>query len=60
MKNLIISRRRFLGVASAVAATAVVPFDFSTVAGTKRKKPDSKVAGVQLGCPNLQLQDGSS
>jgi hypothetical protein len=50
MKNLIISRRRFLGVASAVAATAVVPFDFSKVSGTKRKKPDSKVAGVQLGC----------
>lgn len=50
MKNLKISRRRFLGAAAATAAVAVVPFDFSIASGIQSKKPNSKVAGVQLGC----------
>jgi len=49
MKNSKISRRSFLGTASAVAALGVVPFDISFAATTKSKKPDSKVGGVQLG-----------
>lgn len=50
MKNLKISRRRFLGAAAATAAITVVPFDFSIASGIQRKKPNSRVAGVQLGC----------
>jgi sugar phosphate isomerase/epimerase len=49
MKNLRISRRRFLGAAAATAAISVVPFNFSIASGVKNKKPNSKVAGVQLG-----------
>ncbi len=50
MKNLKISRRRFLGTAAATAAITVVPFDFSIASGIQSKKPNSKIAGVQLGC----------
>ncbi|MDP4223941.1 MAG: TIM barrel protein [Bacteroidota bacterium] len=50
MKDVKISRRRFLGAAAATAAVAAVPFDFSFAGGRKNKKPNSKVAGVQLGC----------
>jgi hypothetical protein len=50
MKNIKISRRRFLGAAAATAAITVVPFDFSIASGIQSKKPNSKVAGVQLGC----------
>jgi len=50
MTNSKISRRRFLGAAAATAAVAVVPFNFSLASGVKAKKPNSKVAGVQLGC----------
>lgn len=50
MKNIKISRRRFLGAAAATAAITVVPFDFSIATGMQSKKPNSKVAGVQLGC----------
>jgi hypothetical protein len=50
MKNKKISRRRFLGAAAATAAITVVPFDFSIASGIQSKKPNSKVAGVQLGC----------
>jgi hypothetical protein len=50
MANSKISRRRFLGTAAATAAVAVVPFNFSIASGAQAKKPNSKVAGVQLGC----------
>lgn len=42
-----ISRRRFLGTAAAGAALSVVPFHYSFAQG--KKKPNSKVGGVQLG-----------
>ncbi|MCU0462000.1 MAG: twin-arginine translocation signal domain-containing protein [Bacteroidales bacterium] len=49
MKNLSYSRRRFLGNAAAVAAAfAIIPVD-SLAIPKKNKKPNSKVAGVQLG-----------
>jgi hypothetical protein len=50
MKNKKISRRRFIGAAAATAAITVVSFDFSIASGIQSKKPNSKVAGVQLGC----------
>ncbi len=50
MKNSKISRRRFLGTAAATAAISMVPFNFSMGSVTRSKKPNSKVAGVQLGC----------
>ncbi|MBE3087441.1 MAG: twin-arginine translocation signal domain-containing protein [Bacteroidetes bacterium] len=49
MKNSKISRRKFLGTAATAAAFAVVPFNYSFAIGTQGKKPNSKVAGVQLG-----------
>ncbi len=49
MKNSIISRRKFLGTAASAAALAVVPFNYSFAIGTRTKKPNSKVNGVQLG-----------
>jgi len=50
MKNANISRRKFIGTTAAVAALGVIPFNFSSAAAPKRKKPNSKVNGVQLGC----------
>ena len=50
MKSSKISRRRFIGAAAATAAIGVVPFNFSYAEGKQGKKPNSKVAGVQLGC----------
>jgi len=50
MKNANISRRKFIGTTAAVAALGVIPFNFSCAAAPKRKKPNSKVNGVQLGC----------
>ena len=50
MTNSKISRRRFLGAAAATAAVAAIPFDFAIASGIQSKKPNSKVAGVQLGC----------
>jgi hypothetical protein len=50
MKNSSISRRKFIGTAAAAAALAVVPFNYSLGAGPKKKKPNSRVNGVQLGC----------
>lgn len=47
MKNSI-SRRRFIGTTAAVAAGTMLPFSYSC-AGKQSKKPNSKVAGVQLG-----------
>jgi len=49
MKNVSISRRKFLGTAAAAAAVAIVPVNFSFTAGPKKKKPNSRVNGVQLG-----------
>jgi len=50
MKDSIISRRKFLGTAAAATALTVVPLKYSFAIGTQSKKPNSKVAGVQLGC----------
>ncbi len=50
MKSSKISRRKFLTAAAATAAISVVPFNFAISAGRQGKKPNSKVAGVQLGC----------
>jgi hypothetical protein len=50
MKNSSISRRKFLGAAAAAAAVAIVPVNFSFTSFPKKKKPNSKVHGVQLGC----------
>lgn len=44
-----ISRRRFIGTATAAAAFAIIPVN-SLAIGKKNKKPNSKVSGVQLGC----------
>src|SRR5665647_1055324 len=50
MKKPTISRRNFLGTAAtAAAAITMVPFNFSISGGTKQKKPNSRVGGVQLG-----------
>jgi len=49
MKNSTISRRKFLGTAAAAAAFTLVPLNYSCAGGTKTKKPNSKVGGVQLG-----------
>jgi sugar phosphate isomerase/epimerase len=49
MKNLKISRRGFLSSAAAAAVFSTVPFNFSFTSGLQGKKPNSKVAGVQLG-----------
>jgi sugar phosphate isomerase/epimerase len=49
MKGSTISRRKFLGTAATAAAFAVVPFNYSFAIGTRTKKPNSKVSGVQLG-----------
>lgn len=58
MKNHDISRRKFIGTtASAVAALVVIPVNYSCSAGTKKKKPDSKVGGVQLGCTTYSYRN---
>jgi sugar phosphate isomerase/epimerase len=49
MKNTF-SRRRFLGTTAAATALALIPVNYSCSTGTRQKKPDSKVGGVQLGC----------
>jgi sugar phosphate isomerase/epimerase len=49
MKNSNFSRRRFLGTAAAATVLSTVPFSFSFASGIQSKKPNSKVAGVQLG-----------
>lgn len=50
MKNPMISRRKFLGTTATAAAFSVVPFGTSLPGLVKKKKPNSKVGGVQLGC----------
>lgn len=49
MKKSIISRRKFIGAASAAAALSIVPLRYLYAGGTNPKKPNSKVGGVQLG-----------
>jgi len=50
MKNLSISRRKFLGTTAAAAAgISIVPVNYSFTSGMVRKKPNSKINGVQLG-----------
>jgi sugar phosphate isomerase/epimerase len=50
MKKPTISRRKFLGTTANAAAFSVVPFNHSFPGIVQKKKPNSKVAGVQLGC----------
>lgn len=57
MKNSTITRRRFLGTAAAAAAVALVPVNYSFTPLPKRKKPDSKVNGVQLGCTTYSYRN---
>jgi sugar phosphate isomerase/epimerase len=49
MNNSTISRRKFVSTAAAAAAFTIVPLNYSCAGGTKTKKPNSKVGGVQLG-----------
>lgn len=49
MKKSAISRRKFIGTAAGAAALAVAPFSYPFSIGTSKKKPNSKVGGVQLG-----------
>ena len=48
MKNNTVSRRVFLGAAGAATVLGGIPFKISTASGSSGK-PNSKVAGVQLG-----------
>jgi sugar phosphate isomerase/epimerase len=58
MKNKKISRRKFLGTAAAgAAAFAVIPVITSCSTGSGKKKPNSKVAGVQLGCTTYSYRN---
>ena len=57
MKNSRISRRKFLGAAAATAAVTAIPFNFSFAISTQNKKPNSKVAGVQLGCTTYSYRN---
>lgn len=55
MKERSISRRTFISTTAAAAALAMVPSGFSCTGGTK--KPNSKVAGVQLGCTTYSYRN---
>lgn len=57
MKNSTISRRKFIGTTAAAAALVVVPFNYLSATGPKKKKPNSKVGGVQLGCTTYSYRD---
>jgi sugar phosphate isomerase/epimerase len=58
MKTNDISRRKFISTtASAVAALAIVPVNYSFTGGPKKKKPNSKVGGVQLGCTTYSYRN---
>ncbi|NLA49883.1 MAG: sugar phosphate isomerase/epimerase [Bacteroidales bacterium] len=50
MNKQTITRRKFLGTAATAAAFTALPLISSCSSGSGRKKPNSKVAGVQLGC----------
>ena len=50
MKKTKISRRKFIGTTTAAAAgISLVPVNYSFATGPQRKKPNSKVNGVELG-----------
>lgn len=50
MKNTAFSRRKFIGTTAAAAAgISLAPINYSFTRGVQRKKPNSKVHGVQLG-----------
>src|SRR4030042_983913 len=58
MKNKTITRRKFLGTAAAgAAAFAVIPVISSCSSGSGKKKPNSRVAGVQLGCTTYSYRN---
>lgn len=58
MKKNSISRRKFLGTAAtAAAAFSVIPVINSCGSGSGQKKPNSKVAGVQLGCTTYSYRN---
>ncbi len=54
-KNL--SRRGFLGAAGAATVLSGMPFRISIVSGFQAKKPNSKVAGVQLGVTTYSYRE---
>ncbi len=56
MKSTDISRRKFVGTAVTAAGLVMVPFSF-TEAAPKKKKPNSKVNGVQLGCTTYSYRN---
>ena len=58
MKKSTISRRKFLGTTAAAAAgISFVPVNYSFTNGRQRKKPNSKVAGVQLGLTTYSYRE---
>lgn len=57
MKNNTLSRRGFLGAAGAATVLSGIPFKISTVSGFQGKKPNSKVAGVQLGVTTYSYRE---
>jgi len=57
MKKKSISRRTFLGTAAAATAFAIIPASYSCSSGTGKKKPNSKVGGVQLGCTTYSYRN---
>lgn len=57
MKESSISRRKFIGTAAtAAAAFAIIPINSLSIP-KKNKKPNSKVAGVQLGCTTYSYRN---
>ncbi len=57
MKYSTITRRTFLGTAASAAAAALIPVNYSSTPLPKRKKPNSKFGGVQLGCTTYCYRD---
>jgi sugar phosphate isomerase/epimerase len=57
MKKPAITRRKFLGAATAFAALAVAPAGFTYCTGSQTKRPDSRVGGVQLGLTTYCYRD---
>jgi hypothetical protein len=49
MKNILLSRRAWLRAAGGVAVLGAMPFRYSKASAQSAGKPNSKVAGVQLG-----------
>lgn len=57
MKNRKISRRKFVGLATAASVFSTVSFHLSCKSGLQNKKPNSKVGGVQLGCTTYSYRN---